>query len=342
MGCLLVLGYFLSDLNSNDIHVTVLNSTVNKNLSKETIDNTPVIPEEEIAFKEDINTIDAVAIEDVIVTNNSSVDLTNSGTSNDLNIEETSAPYEALPFSVYNEANEVLIPCNLFALIYKNRNKVKIPYGCINYGIEIKKILSVNKDASLSIIGYSSPEEPSTLGKQRAEYLKKLLIGIGIDSSQIHTNTSFQDIDYVNGMANGGILMRINNSNSRTPTLSTTPASKEVTIKTTQPTGPYAYKKFTTGYQGDYFYGNQTFSSYVSQIKNYLQENPSKKIEIYTYTDSVGNAIDNMSISKANSVTAQRIVAQSGIPAYKIKSISMGENAVDASGSSKCVILKVK
>ncbi|MEP0459145.1 OmpA family protein [Nonlabens sp.] len=343
MGCLLVLGYFLGDIKSDGIHVPPLDSTVVKNtdISKILTDTAPIITEEEIGLKEDLDTTNSVSIETVNATSNSSIDINNIDTSNDIELEKTSAPYEALPFSVFNEANEVLIPCNLFALIYENRNKVKIPYGCINYGVEIKKILSLHKESSLTIIGYSSPEEPSTLGKQRAEYLKKLLVGIGIDKSRLHTNASFQDINYVYGKANGGILMRLNNSDSL-PTISTAPISKEVTSDTTKPTGPFAYKKFTSGYQGDYFYGNQTFTSYVSQIKTYLKDNPGKKIEIYTYTDSVGNAIDNMSISKANSATAQRIVAQSGIPAYKIKSISMGEKAVDGSGSSKCVILKVK
>ncbi|WP_146080376.1 OmpA family protein [Nonlabens xylanidelens] len=346
MGCLLVLGYFLGDLKSDGVHVPALNDTVNKSTSISTnpIEITSLKPKEETTFKEDLNTIDTVVVKPSIVTNDSVSLSTKTDTKNDLNIEQTSTEYEALPFSVFNEAKEVLVPCNLFALIYENRNKVKIPYGCINYGVEIKKILSLHKESSLTITGYSSPEEPSTLGKQRAEYLKKLLVGIGIDRSRLHTNASFQDINYVNGKANGGILMRINNSDSLpiTSSISTAPANKEITVQTTRPTGPYAYKKFTSGYQGDYFYGNQSFTSYVSQIKTYLKDNPSKKIEIYTYTDSVGNAIDNMSISKANSATAQRIVAQSGIPAYKIKSISMGEKAVDASGSSKCVILKVK
>ena len=334
--CLLFLGHFFFDtVEVNEvIPTTVSNTNTTPELKKSTATTTLNNTEETTLNKkiDSLPTGTTLPIE---------IDSTPAGTDSE-KVEQTTALYKALPFSVYTNDNDVLVTCNSYALIYKDRSKVKIPYGCINYGIEIKKILSNNDQASLTITGYSSKEEDPSIGKLRADYLKKLLLGIGINDSQINTNASFQNIDFVNGVANGGILMRINNSNIAP--IATSPAVvKENAVATTpQHTGPYAYKKFTGGYQGDYFYGNQTFTSYVSQIKNYLQDNPNKKVEIYTYTDSVGNAIDNMSIAKSNSVTAQRIVAQSGIPAYKIKSISMGEKAVDASGSSKCVILKVK
>ncbi len=341
MGCFLVLGYFFNDLKKDHEHIPSLHSTLNKNTTtpKKTIKNTTLI-QEGIDFKENQNTIDSVRVES-INTSDDEVPLSNQKeTSNVKDIKQASLKYEALPFSVFNEASEAVVPCNLFTRIYKNRSNVKIPYACINYGMEIKKILTLYKESSLTLTGYSSPEEPSDLGKQRAEYIKKLLLGIGIDRSRLHTNASFQDINYINGVAKGGVLMRINNIDPLFTSI--IPTNKEVTIKTTQPDGPYAYKKFTTGFKGDYFYSNQTFTSYISLVKSYLKDNPSKKIEIYTYTDPVGNAIDNMSISKTNSETAQRIVAQSGIPAHKIKSIAMGDKIVDGIGNNKCVILKVK
>jgi outer membrane protein OmpA-like peptidoglycan-associated protein len=250
--------------------------------------------------------------------------------------------YEPQTFAVFNKNDESLIGCNSYATIYKGTAKVKIPYNCINYGIEIQKILAADDKASLTITGYSTDGELNTLGKERAEYIKKLLLGIGIDNSRIKTNSTFQNISFNNGAAKGGVLMKMDSYKNISKSNAKTVITPINTINgITKSTDPFAYKKITSGFQGDYFYGNQSFTLYINKVKDYLQKNPKKKLKVYSHTTSVGNNNDNMTIAKSNTANAKKLILQSGIPRSKVIGYSMGEKPVDENGSSTCLIITV-
>lgn len=68
------------------------------------------------------------------------------------------------------------------------------------------------------ITGYSTDEEVNSLEKKRADYVKKLLIGIGIgiDDKRIKTNSTIQNISFNNDAAKGGVYLIMKSSEKLT------------------------------------------------------------------------------------------------------------------------------
>lgn len=271
-------------------------------------------------------------------------------------IEEPEAPeekevivYEPQSFILKDEDGNELTNCTTFTTIYKNNPKVKIPYTCRNYGNEIKEIIANSPKAQIIINGYSSPIEDTDMGLQRAQYVEKLLRNIGINKEQITVQSAIKNINFNSGIAQGGLditLSDIKNPTSENKTTSTSKkpvnSSQTASSPVSQSSGPYSYKRFTTGYQGDYFYGNRSFTSYISQLNTYLNSQPGKKVYVYAYTDTVGNATDNYNIGSDNVKTARRLMIQNGIPANKIVAVSKGETSSGVSGNNRGMVVIVK
>ncbi|WP_431196611.1 OmpA family protein [Nonlabens ulvanivorans] len=74
----------------------------------------------------------------------------------------------------------------------------------------------------------------------------------------------------------------------------------------------------------------------------FLSENPSKKVYVYAYPDTVGNATDNFNIGKDNVNTARRLMIQNGITSNRIVSISKGEESSGATGNNRSIVVIVK
>lgn len=243
--------------------------------------------------------------------------------------------YQPLPFSVYSNNGTTVISCDQYASIVKNSEKVIIPYGCINYGNQIKKILARDSSATLTITGYYSSPEIKGLGNKRALYIKDLLGSIGINISRINTIEEVKKIKFSNNKAKGGVLMQLNSKFSNTTTLLS--SSSSVVTKTPSVTKNiskvFTSKKFTQGFNAQYFVGNTEFKSHVKKIARHLNSNPSQKIYI---TISQNTSIDQKQaayISQVNSLNIQKIMAQMGISRYKIAPVkivqSEGSNPAD-------------
>lgn len=237
-----------------------------------------------------------------------------------------------------------LIQCNAFAKVFKDQARVKIPYACREYGISIKSFLEKNPRTTLKITGYTDPSEPSNTGTSRSEYLKKLLTNIGISSDRIIATSAVHQLDFKSGSANSGVEMEINgsidNGNLSVPSKPT--ETNETNKEDKNTSKSLASKKFTTGFQGNYFYGHQKFTAYTSTIKSILDNNPESSVYAYSYTESNNDPKDSFTISRDNASTVRKILLQSGIPANKIKSIARGQEKTGTSGTNRCIIIVIK
>ena len=252
--------------------------------------------------------------------------------------------YEANTFVITDQNGNQITSCSTFTTIYKNNPKVKIPYPCRAYGNELKEILSANPKAEIIISGYSSNAEDADMGMKRAQYVKRLLTNIGVNDNQIALKSDTKDIPFKSGIAQGGLDIQVLNVNEDSSNSKSKKANSVTVVKPSVATGsgPYAYQRFTKGYQGDFFYGNRAFTAYVKEVKNYLNEKPSKKVYVYAYTDTVGNATDNFNIGKDNVNTARRLLIQNGIASNRIVSISKGEESSGATGNNRSIVVIVK
>ncbi|WOI23524.1 OmpA family protein [Nonlabens ulvanivorans] len=260
-----------------------------------------------------------------------------------LNNKETTV-YEANTFIITDQHGNQLTNCTTFTTIYKNNPKVKIPYPCRAYGNELKEIINTNPKAQIIINGYASSTEDADMGMRRAQYVKRLLTNIGVNDNQITLKSAIKDIPFKSGIAQGGIDIQVLNINENSSISNSTKSTIVTAAKrsVTAGSGPYAYQRFTKGYQGDFFYGNRAFTAYIKDIENYLSENPSKKVYVYAYTDTVGNATDNFNIGKDNVNTARRLMIQNGIVSNRIVSISKGEESSGATGNNRSIVVIVK
>ena len=260
-----------------------------------------------------------------------------------INGNKETAVYEANTFTINDQNGNPLTNCSTFTTIYKNNSKVKIPYPCRAYGNEIKEVLSSNPKAEIIINGYSSIQEDADIGMKRAQYVKRLLTNIGIKADKITLKSDTKDIPFKSGIAQGGIdiqILNINRAESNSNAVKASPTTAVPTISSGN--GPYGYQRFTKGYQGDFFYGNRAFTAYIKEVQNYLNKNPGKKVYVYAYTDTVGNATDNFNIGKDNVNTARRLMIQNGIAINRIVAVSKGEESSGATGNNRSLVVIVK
>lgn len=246
------------------------------------------------------------------------------------------------PFNITLPDGTALIQCNAFAQVFEGQSRVKIPYACREYGISIKSFLEKNPKTSLKITGLSAPSEDINLGKQRAEYLKKLLTNTGIGDNRIVTMSSTNNLNFNSGGANGGILMEINGAVGGQSINTVADNSNLIETAPKSSSAILDSKKFTSGFQGNYFYGDQKFTSYTSTIKDLLSKNAGSKVYAYSYTAQDGDSKDNFAISRDNASTVRKIFLQSGIPTGKIQSVARGEQSSGTSGANRCIIIVIK
>ncbi len=253
--------------------------------------------------------------------------------------------YEANTFTIKDDKGNEITTCSNFTTIYKNNPKVKIPYTCRTYGNDLKELLIGNPKAQVLINGYSSDEEDNDMGIKRAQYVKNLLANTGIDSEQIIIKDAVKKINFSSGIAQGGIDIQLMNwvkNVDSSVSKETTPLVTKPKPSITKGSGPYGYRRFTTGYQGDYFYGNGSFKAYMNEVNAHLNSNSSKKVYVYAYTDTVGNATDNYNIGKDNVNTARRLMIQNGIPENRIVAVSKGEASSGATDNNRSMVIIVK
>ncbi|WP_194852638.1 OmpA family protein [Nonlabens antarcticus] len=345
--CVLFLELALPKMGFN-LSNPIQNSIVNESSLKDSFKEDPILSKE-LVFDEQFDTtqtdstlfdndtgLDSSVVEDELRENN------------DPDTERTLNQNSGFPvkFNIALPNGSYLINCNAYSTIYKDVEKVRIPYVCRDYGLAVKSFLAANSSTTLLITGFSDPSESNAIGRSRAEYLKGLLTNTGIDSDRIVTTAAVSELNIEKGYASGGIRMEIRGIVSSSSMISdSTPQTTkitEATSKTVEQQSILSDKKFTSGFQGDYFYGDQKFKSHVLTLKTLLNQHPGSKIYAYSYTNKEGDDKDNYAVSRDNASTVRKILMQSGIKSNRITSIARGEQSSGTSGSNRCVIITVK
>ena|GEM_PF-2064703 len=249
-------------------------------------------------------------------------------------------------FNIKLPNGRLLINCNEFARVYKDADRVKIPFACKDYGLVIKSFLEENPSTTLLITGYSDPSESLSTGKNRAEYLKRLLSTAGIAKDRIVTAVAVSGLDIEKGYADGGIQMDVKGTVSNpTPGIVQIPQpGAQVAEDLDQPRAEttLSSKKITSGFQGPSFYGDQKFTAYTTEIKKLLNQNPGSKVYAYSYASADGGLQDPFVVTRENAATVRKLLIQAGIPANKIQSIARGEQPSGTTGSNRCILITVK
>ena len=248
---------------------------------------------------------------------------------------------ELTTFNITLPDSSKLIDCNLFAVVFKDQSRVKIPFACREYGISIKAYLDKNPTATLKITGYNDLTENSTIGNGRSDYLKKLLVNVGISSDRIITTAQTIKLDFTSGSAKGGIAMEINKANPIVDQLSED-GKRTNTSQSSTGNNVITSKRFTTGFQDNYYYGDQNFTAYISRLKEVLKKNQNAKVYAYSYTSQESDKEESFAISRDNASTVRKILLQNGIASNKIQSIARGSQPSGTSGSNRCIILVIK
>jgi outer membrane protein OmpA-like peptidoglycan-associated protein len=266
---------------------------------------------------------------------------------NNLPIESTSNDYVAKTFSVYSKKGTTVITCDYYATIFKNTATVTIPYRCVNYGNQIKNILASDSTATLSIKGFYSPQENSNIGKKRADYIKKLLVSIGIDSSKITTNQVKQPIQFVNSKAQGGILMELNSdftatTHAKLSSTSSIPTSQNVASIQKSLPKVFKSKKFIEGFKNQYFVGNNEFDSYLKSLNRHLKNYPYQKVNVTIFQKSNSDDKEKAYISQVNALNVQKMMAQKGISRKKVILIQSSKQEEESDTSSNYIFISVK
>jgi len=153
--CLLVLDHFFLDTTKNHGLTKEVFTSDNKTVTGERL-------EEKAIIKNDPLSNDQVELEDTRTSLTESdkaisekkLDSIPDLKSKQIDIIVTNC--KAQPFAVYGSSNNIVIPFNLYFVLYKNYDEVKSPYGCLHYDKEIKKIAAIDNKAVLNINGYSS------------------------------------------------------------------------------------------------------------------------------------------------------------------------------------------
>jgi hypothetical protein len=280
--CFLVLNYFLFNTKKSYGVTEKVFTVGNKAVIEEQLKEKPIIKNDTISNKEmklqNNHTLLADKDKGIFEKKLNAI-----SSSRSIQIEAIATYHKAQPFAVYGSSHATVVAYNLYSVIYKNRANVKIPYECFPYAKEIKKIVANDDKAVLNIIGCSSKEETPSSDEERTEYLRALLLGIGIDANKIKTTGSFQDIEFIEGTAKGGVYMEIKRTNYLAlHTLSTafTYSTKIEVIKSSL-SFPFSLKKIVSDDQGYYFYDVQAFTYCINKIKKIYRRSLVKKMEVY-------------------------------------------------------------
>jgi len=251
----------------------------------------------------------------------------------------TDGLYTPVLFNITDLNGTIKFTCEDQATIYLNSTKVKIPLGCKNYNAFLLDYLKNAPDTELLIIGSSGAGEANSLGKNRATFIKDLLVGSGIRETQLQTAGRVDNIPFELGTARGGINMVLLTAVVDLVKTKTNTTALPIENRSTE---PFAFKKFTTGFQGRFYRGDQTVASYIASLKIFLNANTGKKVNIRSYADTVGSALDNVELTRQNARAIRKLMLEAGIPPSQIIVLPQDEKPQSSNNGKRCMIIIVK
>jgi len=230
--------------------------------------------------------------------------------------EVISNPVEEIKsgFSVFADNGSTIFEFNDQLEINNKNASVYVPDALLCYRDSIFRYLNNNQDKELLVQGFYKNQEVDSIGSfgmQRAENIKNMLVDHGINAKRISTEAVQEIYDYDDtGIYNGGIKIIVNTvSEDRTEEI-----EKSITSKT-------LYADFGSAD----FKPDNTLKAYTLELKNYLERNPEKNVNIIGHTDDVGSAEANFVVGSNRALNVKNYFISQGIAADKITSDSKGE-----------------
>ncbi|MFK7900398.1 MAG: OmpA family protein [Cyclobacteriaceae bacterium] len=193
-----------------------------------------------------------------------------------------------------------------------------------NMGIidELASYLNKNDLELLTITGLFEQQEgdgskwAGAYGKERAQYIKDLLVARGIPSSRITLESREENLAFDNeNIHYGGFEFFYHKAQ----------ASAD------QPLVKYLY--FATG-QSD-FENDPNLTSYTANLKEYVTEYPDKKITVIGHTDNTGDATLNYQLGKNRALAVKNYLSSKGVKRASVSTDSKGELAPIASNDTE-------
>jgi len=197
-------------------------------------------------------------------------------------------------------------------VINSRDGKVEIPQTMVGFKDSIYNYLNNNQGKELLISANYLKSEGAPVGLNRANFLKSLLVNEAkINPNRIVPKAVLSDYSYDDNEKYGeGIALLFRN------------ISKENKQALTQ---SITTKTLYTDFASTTFKADKTLRSYALELKNHLQNNPTKKVSLTGYTDNVGRADLNykLGLKRANQVL--KYLVSEGVTKSKITAKSKGE-----------------
>ena len=173
--------------------------------------------------------------------------------------------------------------------------------------------LNSHQKEELLITSFFSKAENSSIALSRNDSVKKKLADFGINTDRVVLQTRQQDFQFSdsNEYKKGFAYEFQEMSEERMNAIDKGIASKIL----------YA------GFGSKTFQPDNTLNAYAIELKNYLDKNPTKTVEIIGHTDSNGEAEDNMWIGKERAKSVMQYFVSQGIDVSKLSVSSKGETA---------------
>ena len=191
--------------------------------------------------------------------------------------------------------------------------EVELPKAMQGFKDSIYNYLNTNQEKELLITAKYLKTEGEPLGIDRAKFLKNLLVMAQINPNRIIPKAMLSEYSYdASAKYADAIAMVFQNISVENAKI----IEASITSKT-------LYAAFAS----ETFKADRNLQAYALELKNYLENNPTKKVTITGHTDNKGSQTINygLGLKRAKQVTSY-LVSQ-GIAKTKIKSKSKGETA---------------
>lgn len=232
--------------------------------------------------------------------------------------EEKSQDTNAGFLTINNDSGSGIFKFTDYVTIYKGTDTVYIPSTSTSFKDSIFNYLNNNQNKQLQLIGWykdgewKNNNDSLNLGIDRANHIKNILIKYGINANKISVKGARHDYNYTTGTYKGGMELFF----------------KEISkTKAQEIDNGITNKTLYTKFNSRKFIPNNTMLTYTADLKNYLQEHPSKSVKITGHTDSVGDEEANEVIGRDRAINVMNHFISQGIPNTKLKAASKGELA---------------
>jgi OmpA-OmpF porin, OOP family len=203
--------------------------------------------------------------------------------------------------------------------------------------------LKANASRTLTLTGYYHPDEQNTtsfatLGLARAEDIKEKLVALGVPAAQLLTRgvqigtPAEMPYNAKGDSLYGGLAFAFDGAapaEVEKPKVEEKLAEEQKFESVFKPIDLY----FRSA-ESDFIETDET-KKFLKEAKKYLAKHPGKKLVVTGHTDSEGEDVENMDLSKARANTVKKRLVKGGIAKAQIETKAKGESEPKASNDTE-------